>query len=140
VVKSLRNREDADDIVQDSFLKLWQHREDIPLENAKAWLFTTAYRALVNHAKRRARSVSIDQADFLEPATEGNYALKELLDKSLALLPPQQKTIILLRDLEGYNYKEIGGILDLSESQVKVYLFRGRKKMKEMLKDLTVLA
>ena len=66
--------------------------------------------------------------------------MKELIDKGLARLPEQQRSIILLRDLEGYNYKEIGEILDLSESQVKVYLFRARKKMKDMLKDLTVLA
>ena len=140
VVKFLRNQEDARDIVQDTFLKLWQHREDVPLEKAKAWLFTTAYRGLVNHAKRASRTRSIDSVEFVEPSRTNNYEIKELIDKGLARLPEQQRSIILLRDLEGYNYKEIGEILDLSESQVKVYLFRARKKMKDMLKDLTVLA
>ena len=50
-----------------------------------------------------------------------------------------QKSIILLRDLEGYNYKEIGIMLNLNESQVKVYLFRARKKIKDQIKDLSIL-
>ena len=68
------------------------------------------------------------------------YEMKEVIEKCLAQLPPVQKSIILLRDLEGYNYKEIGEILELSEAQVKVYLFRARNKIKKQLKDLTILA
>ena len=67
------------------------------------------------------------------------YDNREIIEKSLALLPPVQKSVLLLRDLEGYNYKEIGDILNLSEAQVKVYLFRARNKIKKQLKDLTVL-
>ena len=140
VLKFLQNSEDAQDIVQDSFLKLWQNHEDVPLEKAKSWLFTTSYRALINRAKVRGRMRSMDSGEFIEPYGETNYALKELLDKCLDQLPHLQKSIVLLRDLEGYNYKEIGDILQLGESQVKVYLFRARKKMKTMIKDLTVLA
>ena len=74
--------------------------------------------------------------NFNEPyANNERFELKELIDKSLDQLPELQKSIILLRDLEGYDYKEIGEILDLSESQVKVYLFRGRQKIKETLKN-----
>jgi RNA polymerase sigma-70 factor (ECF subfamily) len=54
-------------------------------------------------------------------------------------LPPLQKSIVLLRDLEGYSYEEIGEILELSESQVKVYLFRARKKMQKQLKGLVII-
>jgi len=68
-----------------------------------------------------------------------SFEMKEIIEKSLSQLPPVQKSIILLRDLEGYNYKEIGEILDLSEAQVKVYLFRARNKIKKQLKDLTLL-
>lgn len=140
VLKFLRDHDDANDIVQDSYMKLWQHRDDVPLEKAKSWLFTTAYRALVNFAKRSGRTQSMEGQEFTEHYTENNFELKELIDRSLNKLPHVQKSIILLRDLEGYNYQEIGDILNLNESQVKVYLFRGRKKMKELLKDLTVLA
>ena len=67
------------------------------------------------------------------------FELKEIIDKALNELPEQHKTILLLRDYEGYNYKEIGEIMKLNESQVKVYLFRARKKVKEQIKDLTIL-
>jgi RNA polymerase sigma-70 factor (ECF subfamily) len=66
--------------------------------------------------------------------------LKEIVDNALELLTPIQRSVILLRDLEGYDYAEIGQILNLNESQVKVYLFRARQKIKNHLKDLTVLS
>jgi RNA polymerase sigma-70 factor (ECF subfamily) len=77
----------------------------------------------------------------MNPVSESHrFEVKEILDKCLESLPPIQRSILLLRDLEGYDYKEIGGILDLTESQVKVYLFRARQKLKDKLKDLTILA
>jgi RNA polymerase sigma-70 factor (ECF subfamily) len=66
-----------------------------------------------------------------------DFEIREMVDNCLATLPPVQKSIILLRDLEGYNYKEISEILDLTESQVKVYLFRARNKVKKQIKSLT---
>ena len=54
-------------------------------------------------------------------------------------LPEIQKTVVLLRDYEGYNYSEIAEITDLSESQVKVYIFRARKTLQSYLKDLELV-
>jgi len=68
-----------------------------------------------------------------------SFENKEIIDLALSLLPPMQKSIVLLRDLEGYAYDEIGEILEISDSQVKVYLYRARKKMKKQLKDLTLV-
>lgn len=65
------------------------------------------------------------------------FETKELLDKALEKLPEIQKSIILLRDLEGYNYKEIGEILNLGESQVKVYLFRARQQVMKSIQNLS---
>ena len=80
-------------------------------------------------------------ATYDEPSvTNDNYGLKELINKSLDKLPNIQKTIILLRDLEGYSYKEIGEMLKLNEPQVKVYLFRARKMMKNQLTELKVFS
>ncbi len=59
--------------------------------------------------------------------------LKEVLNEGLNKLPEIQRTVILLRDYEGYNYAEIGEIAGLTESQVKVYIFRARGFLKEYI-------
>ncbi len=140
-LKSLKSREDANDIVQDVFEKLWKNRKKVVFEKGKSWLFTCAHNALINLIKKNSRITYQENTVSSDTAVchSRDYEMKEVIEKSLALLPPVQKSIILLRDLEGYNYKEIGEILDLSEAQVKVYLFRARNKVKKQLKDLTIL-
>lgn len=131
----LRNGEEANDIVQEAYMKLWQNVDKIEFTKAKSWLFTTARNTMLNQIKRNNKMESMSLRNFKEPySNESDAELKEIIDKSLDQLPEIQKAIILLKDLEGYNYKEIGEILGLNESQVKVYLFRGRKKIKETLK------
>ena len=68
-----------------------------------------------------------------------SFEANEVVNRAVSILPPIQKSIVILRDLEGYSYEEVGEILDLSESQVKVYLFRGRRKIKKQLKGLVEL-
>jgi RNA polymerase sigma-70 factor (ECF subfamily) len=65
---------------------------------------------------------------------------QQLIQLLVKDLPPLQKSILLLRDLEGYTYQEIGFMLALSEAQVKVYLFRARLKVKKRIKGQFVLA
>lgn len=143
VVKCLRNTDDARDIVQDSFAKLWENRKLVEWEKSKAWLFTTAHNALINHLKKQGRTSFFEEGklDRMQMVNDTRrFEIKETVDQLVNTLPPIQRSILLLRDLEGYDYREIGTILDLTESQVKVYLFRARQKMKEKLKDLTILA
>ncbi|MCB0479250.1 MAG: RNA polymerase sigma factor [Crocinitomicaceae bacterium] len=139
--KFLQNREDADDIVQDAFKKLWENRKKVEFTKSKSWLFTTAHNAMINFKVKQSRMVSME---ILPETSSKAYFVKrletkEIIEKALKNLPPLQKSIVLMRDLEGYNYQEIGDVLNLSESQVKVYLFRARKKLKKQLKDLTEL-
>lgn len=136
-LKFLRNPTAADDIVQDAFLKLWNHHKQIDRRKAKAWLFSTAHNALVNFVKRENKSQLFDgEVHGGAYREEHRFELQEVLARCLDTLPPVQKSILLLRDLEGYSYKEIGEMLELSESQVKVYLFRARKKMQSQLKGI----
>ncbi|CAG5080504.1 RNA polymerase sigma factor [Parvicella tangerina] len=138
--KWTRNEQDSKDLVQDVFGKLWEFRKKVEFKSAKPWLFTCMHNALVNFSKKKSVVEHILDVNAKMPIMyQPNYALKDLLQKSLAQLSDVQRSIVILRDSEGYSYEEIGDILELSESQVKVYLFRARKKVKEQLKDLSEL-
>ncbi|HIA37479.1 MAG TPA: RNA polymerase sigma factor [Flavobacteriales bacterium] len=140
-VKTMKNQDDANDIVQDCYMKLWENKDKIDFEKAKSWLFTTAYNGSLNKIKKGNRSQSLEGSKYNEPSVESDdFELREIINKSLNSLPAIQKSIILLRDLEGYNYKEISEILNLNESQVKVYLFRGRQMVKNQLKEAKLFA
>ncbi len=141
VMKNVKDEKASEDIVQTTFIKLWENRKNVQSPSVKSWLFSTAYHSLINYVKRSSRSVDISTAEFDEPVQHmnENFSLKEILDKALDTLPPVQKSILLLRDMEGYNYDEIGKILDLTPSQVKVYLFRGRQTVKNKLKNINAL-
>lgn len=72
--------------------------------------------------------------------TDTQFENQQLIQLLVNDLPPLQKSILLLRDLEGYTYQEIGSMLTLTEAQVKVYLFRARLKVKKRIKGQFVLA
>lgn len=138
-LKHLRNEMSANDIVQETFTKVWIKHDQINKEKIKSYLFTTAYHAIVDWAKKEKRSGDIENVN--EQAINGNFDfnLKEVLDEALDTLPEVQKTVVLLRDYEGYNYGEIAEIAGLSESQVKVYIFRARKALKNYIKRLDLV-
>ena len=140
VLSNLRNREMAEDIVQESFVKVWEKRDEVPKEKAKSYLFTTAYHTMLDQIKRKDYATSVPEEvafAFQEPGRRDPYPdVQEVLHKALATLPKTQASVILLRDYEGYSYEEIGNILGLSESQVKVYIFRGRTALKNYLKSM----
>jgi RNA polymerase sigma factor (sigma-70 family) len=143
VFKNLKDKEASEDLVQDCFLKLWQNRASVDSSKIKSWLFSVAHHATINFAKAEARKTGLDNTEKTLISTgsssDSQSDLKEIIEKSLQELTSLQRSIILLRDYEGYNYKEIGEILQLSESQVKVYLFRARKRMKDSIKTLSTV-
>ena len=140
-VRFLRNKEDASDIVQDVFEKLWIHRKKVETTKAKSWMFTCAHNAMLNFLNKKQRMSLTGYAPLPEQGCKASNAFesKEIVERAVSILPPVQKSIVLLRDLEGYSYDEISEILQLSSSQVKVYLFRARNKMKKQLKSLVEL-
>ena len=140
-IRFLRNEEDAKDIVQDVFEKLWLNRSKVEFAKSKSWMFTTAHNAMINFSTRKGRmKLSDEMTEFDSGKSQSNlFESNQVVERAVSILPPIQKSVILLRDLEDYSYKEIGDILELSDSQVKVYLFRARKKIKNQLKGMVEL-
>ncbi len=138
-LKHLRNEMSAKDIVQETFTKVWVKHEEVSYEKVKSYLFTTAYHAIVDWAKKEKRSGDIEQTEERGSTQSMSFEVQEVLTEALEKLPEIQKSVVLLRDYEGYNYAEIAKITKLSESQVKVYIFRARKTLKEYIKRLDLV-
>lgn len=137
-MKQLRDRDEASEIVQISFEKLWLKHHDVDFLKAKSYLFTTAYRAMMDFWRKAKRSTELTpELESRDAVRDSSYrGLKEIIERALQSLPEIQRSVLLLRDYEGYNYEEIGEMTGLNESQVKVYIFRARQKMKSLIGSL----
>lgn len=134
ILKNLGHRENAQDVVQSAFEKLWINREQINNERSKSYLFTVAYHQMIDHIRKNKRITL--QENFKEEACtidKQQHNVKKILDEALHKLGETQRSLVLLKDYEGYTYEEIGKITGLSESQVKVYLHRARLQLKTYL-------
>ena len=139
VLKNLGNEEESKDIVQEVFTKLWEKAETVNYEKAKSYIFSAAYRTMLDHIKKH-KPLSTEVTHYFEPNHETQYSdVQEVLSGLLQLLPEKQKTAITLRDYEGYSYAEIAEIMAINESQVKVNIFRARKFLKNKIKSIDVL-
>jgi len=134
ILKNIRDGDRARDIVQDSYEKLWRNLENVNSEKVKSYLFTTAYHILIDMIRKDKRQTSIEDYKLLEETHDEQYTdLAEVLNEAAKRLPDIQRTVILLRDYEGYSYKEIGEVTLLSEAQVKVYIYRARVFLKNYI-------
>ncbi len=130
----LRDDDRAHDVVQESFEKLWRHVSEIEFAVVKSWLFTTAYNGMIDIIRKEKRMTLVDDYKDYSMVSEAQYSdLNEILHEALSKLPEQQRTPVLLRDYEGYSYREIGEITGLSEAQVKINIYRGRVALKEYI-------
>jgi len=137
ILKSVKDQDTAKDIVQDSFTKMWEKVEDISYEKGKSYLFTAAYHTMIDAFRKNKRLTGFEEAPLAEMTTDNSYSdLKEILDEAVNKLPDIQRSVLLLRDYEGYSYEEIGKMTGLNESQVKVYIFRARGFLKTYIGSL----
>lgn len=123
------------DAVQEAFAKLWEHREEVRWEKGKAFLLSVVHNHLVSRLRydkvRSIRGNTIEEA--LSP--DVSFDLKEAINRAMSALPQVQRECVQLRDVEGYSYKEIANILNISDQQVQVYIFRARVALKRQLKE-----
>lgn len=135
---------EAEDIVQDTLIKVWNKREEWPQFNSiEAYCMTICKNLSVDRCQKKdAQNVGLDESlhsppDLSTPyenltAQEGLNLLKSIMEG----LPQVQQDILQLRDIEGKSYKEIATVLELSEEQVKVYLFRARQRIKKKYTEI----
>jgi RNA polymerase sigma-70 factor (ECF subfamily) len=134
----VKNVGDAEDIFQDTLIKIWElRREWDNWTNFEAYTMRMLRNTFLNFKKKKYNRLHVELDDVVESPQlndiEKGIVIADLHYKFNVLigkLPEVQKDILYLREIEELEYKEIGEILDLTEAQVKVYLFRGRQHLK----------
>lgn len=137
------SREEAEDVVQDTLIRVWNKRDSWQeIESIEAFSLTICRNLALDRMKRSdADNASLDQApmeraaDTLSPYEQTQQRdslnlVRQLIDS----LPEKQRSCMQLRDIEGKQYREIAQILNISEDQVKVNIFRARQTIKEQFK------
>jgi RNA polymerase sigma-70 factor (ECF subfamily) len=133
------NKEDAEDVVQDVLFNVWKKKEDWEkIGNMEAYCFRSTRNIALDKIALKENQHEAIPENFDFPAQEDDIQHKieeqeqiDKLEKWLGKLPEKQQTIFLLREVEELSYKEIALILSISEEQVKINLFRLRRKLKE---------
>ncbi len=132
----IRSREEAEDIVQDVMLKVWK-METPEMNNIEAYCYAMVRNLALNRLELKVNQNTELEAGYDRDAHAGPYerlvdAEKlELLHQVIANLPGLQRDVVQLRDVEGLSYLEIAHTLQVTEEQVKINLFRARKKVRE---------
>lgn len=145
------NENDADDLVQETYLKAHKFIENYDAgTNAKAWLFKILKNAYINEYRKKSRrpqKVDIDEVVSLREGESGNDAAfhdlrQDIIENTMGdevtiainSLPLEFRTVILLCDIESFTYEEIAKILELPIGTVRSRLFRARNMLKDRLK------
>jgi RNA polymerase sigma factor (sigma-70 family) len=144
----LRNREDAEDVTQDVFVRLWQHWDEIDKNKIKAWVMQVAHHRCIDFTRKRKRihedsyktasqpSPSIYQSSAKTQDPNEQFELNEtqcLLLSVLERLPERTKSMMLMHYFQDLKFETIADILDVNINTVKVTIHRGRKMLKEVI-------
>ena len=134
LVKNMQDSDSAKDVLQDSFVSLWNNRQKVEKEKSKSFLFTVAHNLMINtfnYNKLRQQPIIVE-----ELMENKDFENKDFINYLTNLLTPTMKECLLLRDLEGFAYKEIAQMMNITEENVKVNIFRARVKMKQYIMNL----
>jgi len=137
------NKQDAEDVVQDTLFNVWKKKEDWDsIDNLEAYCFRSTRNIAIDKIalKENQQEALSDDYDIPETKSNAQDNLEQeeqmlLLEKCIQKLSEKQQTIFHLREVEGFSYKQIADIMNISEEQIKVNLFRSRQKLKEFFEN-----
>lgn len=139
IVKNIRDEFEAENIVQNTFEKLWIRKDGVEMKTAKAYLFKIAYNNMIDVIRKNKKHTDLESAGYIASQAYEYDNLIDYVNHAVQQLPDKQRTAITLRDFEGYDYRSIGDITGMSASQVKVTIFRARKFIKEYIKKIEIM-
>ncbi|MBD3402211.1 sigma-70 family RNA polymerase sigma factor [candidate division GN15 bacterium] len=125
------NREDAEDLVQEAFARLIGRRNGEPIASIRDWLFICTRNLTLNHLKRKAPASLAGSI----PVTDSDPEIRRFIDTILDRLTPEERELVLLREQHGFSSSEIAAMLELSPENVRIRLYRVRKKMQSIARE-----
>lgn len=142
----LANREEAEDVTQDVLVKLWRRGHEVSLERVGPWLVRVTRNACIDTIRRRKNGgrVDVDGESGIElferaPGPENLAYASQLggrILKALETLSEPSRSVVILREIQGLSYQEIGDALEIPISNVRVTLHRGRRRLREELREV----
>jgi RNA polymerase sigma-70 factor (ECF subfamily) len=129
----------AEDLLQDIFIKIFTriHKLRSP-EAFNAWVYRTAINACISSTRRSGRGgkhIPLNEVDKPDKAEADNTHIKLDMEKAVSILPPKEKAVFLLHDVQGFTHGEIAQVMKWSKGTSKSQLFRARMKIRDHLKE-----
>lgn len=138
------DRAEAEDVVQETLIRVWNKRDEwTQFGSMEAYCLTVAKNLAIDRSEKKDAQ-TVELTSEMEQASEASSPYEKLVNKErmtlvhrlMNELPEKQRQIMQFRDIEGKSYKEIAVLLNLTEEQVKVNLFRARQKVKQKFIDI----
>lgn len=136
----LKDPSEAEDAVQEAFIRLWNHRDSIDPDRVRPWLMKVTRNHCLDRLRRRKPTTELSEVHEVENhgplagAVQGE--LGRWLQQAIEGLKEPYRSLVVLRDIQQHSYEEVASATDLSLAQVKVYLHRARKRLREELAEV----
>ena len=133
------NYSSAEDLLQDIFIKIFTKIDRLRSPEAfNSWLYRIAINTCMSFARKKgkAKEVSLDEIDNAGHSQYDKHPFKGELEYAIQILPPKQKSVFLLHDVQGYTHIEIAEIMKLTEGTSKSQLFKARMKIRNHLRSI----
>ena len=146
----LKNRMDAEDVTQETLIKIWENLGKFKMQAAKVWIMKTTHNLCIDYLRKRKRIndneilfTYNDEEDPIDNFATDNYKINfpdvlttEIIENAIASLPYKLRSVFVLYEIEGLKYREIAKTLEMPLNSVKVYLLRARKELQKQLRNL----
>ena len=137
----LKDAQEAEDATQEAFVKLWDNRDSIDPKRVKAWLMKVTRNGCLDRLRRRRHNVEFDESYMAGDVSGPMQDLEasetgEWLKRAIGGLKEPYRSLVVLRDVNQHSYEEVAGMLELNLAQVKTYLHRARKQLREQLAEV----
>ena len=137
----LKDAQEAEDATQEAFIKLWNNRDNIDPQRVRPWLIKVTRNGCLDRLRRRRDYVEFDESHMagevsgpMQGAATGETVA--WLKRAIEGLKEPYRSLVVLRDVNQHSYEEVGRMLELNLAQVKTYLHRARKQLREQLAEV----